>query len=137
MSGKVVPIHSTTGSLSYGSGGRPSNLGRGSGSSRNGTYAGVAPGRRHREHIDRRVPPQPRHRSRDHRGGGLGRLTVGGRRRRLNASIGQDTATGSEEARRYFDSIVGEDGRLVVAASGNFTTFGNWDVVSPGTGYNV
>jgi hypothetical protein len=55
----------------------------------------------------------------------------------VNASIGQDTATGAEEARRYFDSIGWEDGRLVVAASGNFTTFGNWNVVSPGTGYNV
>ena len=39
----------------------------------------------------------------------------------VNASIGQDTATGAEEARRYFDSIGWEDGRLVVAASGNFT----------------
>ena len=55
----------------------------------------------------------------------------------VNASIGQDTATGAEEARRYFDSIGWEDGRLVVAASGNYSTFGNWDVVSPGTGYNV
>ena len=55
----------------------------------------------------------------------------------VNASIGQDTATGREEARRYFDAIGWEDGRLVVAASGNFSTFGNWDVVSPGTGYNV
>ena len=55
----------------------------------------------------------------------------------LNASIGQDTATGAEEARRYFDSIGWEDGRLVVAASGNYSTFGHWDVASPGTGYNV
>ena len=55
----------------------------------------------------------------------------------VNTSIGQDTATGAEEARRYFDSVVWEDARLVVAASGNLTTFGNWDVVSPGTGYNV
>lgn len=55
----------------------------------------------------------------------------------VNASIGQDTATGAEEARRYFDSIVAEDGRLVVAAAGNYTTFGSWDIVSPGTGYNV
>ena len=55
----------------------------------------------------------------------------------INASIGQDTATGAEEARRYFDSIGWEAGRLVVAASGNYSTFGNWDVVSPGTGYNV
>lgn len=55
----------------------------------------------------------------------------------INASIGQDTATGAEEARRYFDSIVWEDNRLVVAASGNYSTFGNWDVLSPGTGHNV
>lgn len=55
----------------------------------------------------------------------------------VNVSLGQDTATGAEEARRYFDSIGWEDGRLVVAASGNLTTFGNWNVVSPGTGYNV
>lgn len=55
----------------------------------------------------------------------------------LNASIGQDTSTGAEEARRYFDSIAWEDNRLVVAASGNYSTFGNWDVVSPGTGHNV
>lgn len=55
----------------------------------------------------------------------------------INASIGQDTSIGAEEARRYFDSIGWEDGRLVVAASGNYVTFGNWDVVSPATGYNV
>jgi hypothetical protein len=55
----------------------------------------------------------------------------------VNASIGQDTSTGAEEARRYFDSLGWEHGRLVVAASGNYSTFGNWDVVSPGTGYNV
>ncbi len=55
----------------------------------------------------------------------------------LNASFGQDTTAGREEGRRYFDSIGWEDGRLVVAASGNFSTFGHWDVASPGTGYNV
>ena len=55
----------------------------------------------------------------------------------VNASIGQDTATGAEEARRYFDSVGWEDNRLVVASSGNFATFGHWNVVSPGTGYNV
>jgi hypothetical protein len=55
----------------------------------------------------------------------------------VNASFGQDTSTGAEEARRYFDSVGWEDNRLVVASSGNFGTFGNWNVVSPGTGYNV
>jgi hypothetical protein len=55
----------------------------------------------------------------------------------VNTSLGQDTATGAEEARRYFDSIADEDGRTVVGAAGNFSTFGHWDVLSPGTGYNV
>ena len=55
----------------------------------------------------------------------------------VNTSFGQDTATGIEEGRRYFDSVGWEDNRLVVASSGNFSTFGNWNVVSPGTGYNV
>jgi hypothetical protein len=55
----------------------------------------------------------------------------------VNASIGQDTATGSEEARRYFDALVHEQGRLAVAAAGNLVTFGNWNIVSPGTAYNV
>jgi hypothetical protein len=55
----------------------------------------------------------------------------------VNTSFGQDTSTGAEEARRYFDSVGWEDNRLVVASSGNFSTFGNWNVVSPGTGYNV
>ena len=62
---------------------------------------------------------------------------TGGNADIVNASFGQDTATGAEEARRYFDAIGWEDGRLVVAASGNFGTFGHWNVVSPATGYNV
>ena len=55
----------------------------------------------------------------------------------VNTSFGQDTSTGASEARRYFDSVGWEDNRLVVASSGNFSTFGSWNVVSPGTGYNV
>ena len=55
----------------------------------------------------------------------------------VNASIGQDTDVGSEEARRYFDALVYEQGRLAVAAAGNLVTFGNWNIVSPGTAYNV
>jgi putative cell wall-binding protein len=62
---------------------------------------------------------------------------AGGNADVINASIGQDTATGSEEARRYFDAIVDRGGRLAVAAAGNFTTFGHWDIVSPGTAHNV
>lgn len=55
----------------------------------------------------------------------------------INASIGQDTPTGSEEARRYFDAMADVVGRLPVASAGNLATFGNWDIVSPGTAYNT
>ena len=138
MAGQVARSYSTTGSLSYGSGGgdHPTWV-AGAVASRGGTYAGVAPGA---DIVSAST------------GGYRPSLTTdraiiaaadwsispsGGDADILNASIGQDTATGAEEARRYFDSIAWEDGRLVVAASGNFVTFGNWDVVSPGTGYNV
>lgn len=55
----------------------------------------------------------------------------------VNLSLIQDTATGSEEARRYFDSVVDEDLRVVVAAAGNYSALGTWRVGSPGTGWNV
>ncbi len=138
LAGQVVESFSTTGRLAYGvgSGDHPTWVG-GAVASRSGTYPGVAPGadlvsastggyhpslstdRAIIEAADWAVSP----------GGGDADV--------INASIGQDTATGAEEARRYFDAIGWEDGRLVVSASGNFTTFGNWDVVSPATGYNV
>lgn len=138
MSGQVASSYSTTGSLSYGSGGgdHPTWV-AGAVASRGSSYAGVAPGA---DIVSAST------------GGYRPSLTTdraiiaaadwsispsGGDADILNASIGQDTATGAEEARRYFDSIAWEDGRLVVAASGNYVTFGNWDVVSPGTGYNV
>ena len=138
LAGQVVKSYSTTGRLAYGSGSddHPTWVG-GAVASRSGSYPGTAPGadlvsastggyhpslstdRAIIQAADWAVSP----------GGGDADV--------LNASIGQDTATGAEEARRYFDSIGWEDGRLVVSASGNFTTFGNWDVVSPATGYNV
>ncbi len=55
----------------------------------------------------------------------------------VNTSLVQDTATGSEEARRFFDSIADQDGRLPISAAGNYVNFNNWEVGSPGTGYNV
>jgi hypothetical protein len=134
LAGKVVAVGSTTGAT-------PTHIHptwvAGAIASQNGTYRGVAPGagivtastggyvpglatdRAIIAAADWAVAPS------------------GGDADIVNASIGQDTATGAEEARRYFDSVVWEDGRLVVAASGNYTTFGNWNVVSPGTGYNV
>ncbi|MGQ0607161.1 MAG: S8 family peptidase [Chloroflexota bacterium] len=138
MAGQVARSYSTTGSLSYGSGGgdHPTWV-AGAVASRSGTYAGVAPGAdivsastggyRPSLATDRAIIAAA----------DWAISPSGGDADILNASIGQDTATGAEEARRYFDSIAWEDGRLVVAASGNYVTFGNWDVVSPGTGYNV
>jgi chitodextrinase len=55
----------------------------------------------------------------------------------VNTSLGQDTSTGREQARKYFDSIVAEDGRVSVSSAGNYSTFSSWNVVSPGTGWNV
>ena len=134
LAGMVVASASTTGATP--THGHPTWV-AGAISSQNGTYPGVAPGagivsagtggytpglstdRAIIAAADWAIAP----------GGGNADI--------VNTSIGQDTATGAEEARRYFDSVVWEDARLVVAASGNLTTFGNWDVVSPGTGYNV
>ena len=138
MSGQVVRSFSTTGSLSYGSGGgdHPTWV-AGAVASRNGTYAGVAPGA---DIVSASTGGYRPSLATDRAIIAAADWSVspsGGDADIVNASIGQDTATGAEEARRYFDSIAWEDGRLVVAASGNFTTFGNWDVVSPGTGYNT
>ena len=55
----------------------------------------------------------------------------------VNLSIGQDTAIGSEEARRYFDAMAHQGGRLPVAAAGNYVTFGHWNILSPGTSWNT
>lgn len=138
MAGRVARSYSTTGSLSYGSGGgdHPTWV-AGAIASRSASFAGVAPGAsivsastggyRPSLATDRAIIAAA----------DWSVSPTGGDADVVNASIGQDTSTGAEEARRYFDSIVWEDGRLVVAASGNYVTFGNWDVVSPGTGYNV
>jgi hypothetical protein len=55
----------------------------------------------------------------------------------VNVSLIQDTATGSEEARRFFDSLVDEDLRIAVASAGNYAAAATWNVGSPGTGWNV
>jgi hypothetical protein len=138
LAGRVAASHSTTGTLSYGTGaGDHPTWVAGAIASRNTTYAGVAPGAsivsastggyRPSLATDRAIIAAA----------DWAVSPSGGDADIVNASLGQDTATGAEEARRYFDSIGWEDGRVVVAASGNYVTFGNWDVVSPGTGYNV
>ncbi len=78
---------------------------------RPGHVPGVAPGARHRQLVDRRRPRLA--------GARIAPIiaaadwaasAAGGDADVVNASIGQDTATGSEEARRYFDAI-GQRGR--------------------------
>ncbi len=137
LSGRVVASRSTSGSLAYSSTFDHPTWVAGAIAGRSGTYPGVAPGALIVSSST---------------GGGGASLTrdrqiiaaadwaasaSGGDADVVNASIGQDTATGSEEARRYFDALVHEDGRLAVAAAGNFVTFGHWDILSPGTAYNV
>jgi len=139
LAGRVVSSYSTSGTLAYASGGtfdHPTWV-AGAIASGSGTYPGVAPGAlivsastgggevslaRDRDIIN---------------AADWAASPAGGDADIINASIGQDTATGSEEARRYFDTLVYEQGRLAVASAGNYSTFGHWDIVSPGTAYNV
>ena len=138
LAGKVVAAHSATGTLAYTGGGTFDHptwvAGAIAGS---GSYPGVAPGAR--------IVSAGT-------GGGAAGLTrdrrviattdwaispSGGDADIVSLSLIQDTTTGAEEARRYFDSVVDEDLRLVVAASGNLSAAGTWSVGSPGTGWNV
>ncbi|MGZ8475373.1 MAG: S8 family serine peptidase [Candidatus Limnocylindria bacterium] len=139
LAGRVVSSYSTSGSLAYTSGGEfdhPTWV-AGAIAGGSGTYPGGAPGAvivsastggggvslaRDRDIINAAA---------------WAASPAGGDADIINASIGQDTATGSEEARRYFDTLVYEQGRLAVASAGNYSTFGHWQIVSPGTAYNV
>mgnify|MGYP002336080604 FL=1 len=137
LSGRVVANRSTTGSVAYSPTFDHPTWVAGAIASRSSSYPGVAPGALIV--------------SSSTGGGGAGvtrdRAIIaaadwaanpsGGDADIINASIGQDTATGSEEARRFFDAIAAQDGRLPVAAAGNYVTFGHWNVLSPGTAYNV
>jgi hypothetical protein len=134
LAGKVAASYSTTGTTVVG--GHPTWVG-GAIASQNGTYRGVAPGAVIVSASTGGYTPSLAYDRAIIAAADWAVAPGGGDVDILNASIGQDTAQGAEEARRYFDSIGWEDNRLVVAAAGNFTTFGNWNVVSPGTGYNV
>lgn len=138
LSGKVVASASTTGTLAYATGSTFDHPTWVAGAvAGGGAYPGVAPG-------SRIV-------SSSTGGGGAGlardRAVIaatdwavrptGGDADVVNVSLIQDTSTGSEEARRYFDSVVAENLRVVVAASGNYSALGTWRVGSPGTGWNV
>jgi hypothetical protein len=138
MAGQVVASHSTSGTVRYGSGAddHPTWV-AGAIASRSSTWRGTAPGA---DIVSSSTGGYSPSLSTDRaiiEAADWAIASSGGDADILNLSLGQDTSQGAEEARRYFDSIGWEDGRLVVAAAGNFGTFGHWNVVSPGTGYNV
>lgn len=139
LSGKVVKSYSTTGRLAYTGGGmfdHPTWV-AGAIAGQSSTWKGVAPGAsivsagtggyRASLTYDRRIIAAA----------DWGIAPGGGDADIVNTSLVQDTATGAEEGRRYFDSLVDQDGRLAVSAAGNYVNFGGWQIGSPGTGYNV
>ena len=138
MSGQVVKSYSTTGTLRYGTGaGDHPTWVAGAIASRSGTYRGTAPGADIVSASTGGYSPSLATDRAIIRASDWAIASSGGDADILNLSLGQDTSQGSEEARRYFDAVGWEANRLVVAASGNFGTFGHWNVVSPGTGHNV
>jgi hypothetical protein len=139
LSGMVVRSHSTTGSLAYAGGGtfdHPTWV-AGAIAGQNRTYRGVAPaakiissgtgGYSASLTYDRRIIAAT----------DWAISPSGGNADIVNTSLVQDTSTGASEARRYFDSIVDDDGRLAISAAGNYVNFNGWQIGSPGTGYNV
>jgi hypothetical protein len=138
MAGQVVASHSTTGTLRYGSGaGDHPTWVAGAIASRSTTWRGTAPGADIVSSSTGGYSPSLATDRAVIAAADWAIASGGGDADILNVSLGQDTTQGAEEARRYFDSVGWEDNRLVVAASGNFGTFGHWNVVSPGTGYNA
>lgn len=139
LAGRVVASHSVSGALAYTGTGvfdHPTWV-AGAIAGRSSSYPGVAPGA---VIVSSSTGGSGTSLTRDRQiiaAADWAASVSGGDADIVNASIGQDTITGSEEARRYFDSLVQDDGRLAVAAAGNFVTFGHWNVLSPGTAYNV
>jgi putative cell wall-binding protein len=137
LSGRVVAAHSTTGSIAYSPTFDHPTWVAGAIAGRSSTFPGVAPGARI---VSASTGGGGASLSRDRQviqAADWAASSAGGDSDVINVSLGQDTATGSEEARRYFDAIAAQDGRLPVAAAGNFVTFGHWNVLSPGTAWNV
>jgi hypothetical protein len=139
LAGRVVASHSTTGSLAYAGGGtfdHPTWV-AGAVAGQNGTYRGVAPGALIVSSGTGGYNPSL---STDRAIVAAADWAInasGGDADIVNTSLVQDTATGAEEARRYFDAIAYEAGRLPVSAAGNYANGIGWQVGSPGTGYNV
>ena len=139
LSGRVVASHSTTGSLAYAGGGvfdHPTWV-AGAVAGQSATYRGVAPGALIVSSGTGGYNPSL---STDRAIVAAADWAInasGGDADIVNTSLVQDTSTGAEEARRYFDAIAYEAGRLPVSAAGNYANGIGWQVGSPGTGYNV
>jgi Subtilase family/Bacterial Ig-like domain len=137
LSGKVVKSHSTSGRLAYSSTFDHPTWVAGAIASQSSTYRGVAPAASIVSAGTGGYSPSLTY---DRAIIAAADWTVspsGGDADIVNTSLVQDTATGAEEARRYFDSIVDRDARLAVSAAGNYVNLSSWAIGSPGTGYNV
>ncbi|HEX3220531.1 MAG TPA: S8 family serine peptidase, partial [Candidatus Limnocylindria bacterium] len=139
LSGTVVKSHSTSGSLAYAGGStfdHPTWV-AGAIAGQSGKYAGVAPGA---DIVSSGTGGYSASLAYDRRVIAAADWAIspsGGNADVLNTSLVQDTATGAEEARRYFDSVADDDLRLAISAAGNYVNFNGWQIGSPGTGYNV
>jgi hypothetical protein len=139
MAGTVVKSHSTSGSLAYAGGSlfdHPTWV-AGAIAGQGAKYRGVAPGA---DIISSSTGGYHASLTYDRRIIAAADWAIspsGGNADIVNTSLVQDTATGAEEARRYFDSIADDDARLAVSAAGNYVNFNGWQIGSPGTGYNV
>ena len=137
LTGRVVASHSTSGALAYAGGFDHPTWVAGAIASRNGTWPGVAPGAlivssgtggwNPSVSTDRAIVAAA----------DWAIAASGGDADIVNTSLIQDTATGAEEARRYFDAIAYEGGRLPISAAGNYSNGIGWRIGSPGTGWNV
>ena len=139
LTGHVVASHSTTGTLAYTGGGtfdHPTWV-AGAVASQNGTWRGVAPGAVIVSSGTGGYSPSIASDRAIIAAADWAISAAGGDADIVNTSLVQDTATGAAEARRYFDAIAYESGRLPVSAAGNFVNFNNWTVGSPGTAWNV
>ena len=139
LAGRVVASHSTTGSLAYASGGvfdHPTWV-AGAIAGQNSTYHGVAPGALIVSSGTGGYVPSLTADRAVVAAADWAMSASGGDADIINTSLVQDTATGAEEARRFFDAIAYQGGRLPVSAAGNFANGIGWQVGSPGTGYNV
>ena len=139
LAGRVVASHSTTGSLAYAGGGvfdHPTWV-AGAIAGQSSTYRGVAPGALIVSSGTGGYHPSVTADRAIVAAADWAMSASGGNADIINTSLVQDTATGAEEARRFFDAIAYEGGRLPVSAAGNFANGIGWQVGSPGTGYNV